>query len=183
MRAIQKTILFGDSITQFWQNYDAAFFETFNLLNKGISGQTTTQMRVRFENDVLNLQPKMLIILAGINDIAENNGPILLEEIMQNIILMIKKATDNTIEVILCTVLPTNYFYWNPKILPAKNVIELNKMIRDYANSNDKKLADYYSQMVDTSNGLQKQFSTDGVHPNLIGYLKMRSILEPYLML
>ena len=181
MSILCKTIMFGDSITQFWSNYDADFFETNNLINKGISGQTTSQMLERFDNDVIKLQPQKIVILAGINDIAENSGPISIEEIIQNIILMVNKALQANIEVILCSVLPANRFYWNLKIKPSDKVIELNILLKNYANSNSLKFIDYFTAMVDDTNGLHSHYGADGVHPNLEGYIKMKSILEPYL--
>ena len=181
MSIVCKTIMFGDSITQFWSNYDADFFETNNLINKGISGQTTSQMLERFDNDVLKLQPQTVVILAGINDIAENSGPISIEEIIQNIILMVNKALQANIEVILCSVLPANRFYWNLKIKPSDKVIELNILLKNYAKSNSLKFIDYFTAMVDDTNGLYSHYGADGVHPNLEGYIKMKSILEPYL--
>lgn len=176
-----RIIFMGDSITEFWKMNDSTFFSQNKYINRGISGQTTSQMVERFENDVLKLQPKKVVILAGINDIAENNGPISLEEIFQNIVSMIDMTNENKAEVILCSVLPANRFYWNTKILPGEKVVALNKMIQNYANSNKIKFVDYYSEMVDNSNGLQKHYGEDGVHPNLKGYLKMKSILEPYI--
>lgn len=177
----QKVILFGDSITQFWKNFDPDFFEQYNLINCGVSGQTTSQMLTRFENEVLKKQPNKVVILAGINDIAENNGPILIEDILQNILIMATKAIQHHIKVVLCSVLPANRFYWNLNIHPENKIQALNQLLRDFATSNALKYVDYYSEMCDETHGLQKQFGTDGVHPNLMGYLKMKSILEPFL--
>jgi lysophospholipase L1-like esterase len=177
----QKVILFGDSITQFWKNFDPKFFEQYNLINCGVSGQTTSQMLARFENEVLKTQPNKVVILSGINDIAENNGPISIEDILQNIIIMATKALQANIEVILCSVLPANRFYWNLKIKPSDKVIELNILLKNYAKLNSLKFIDYFTAMVDDNNGLHSHYGADGVHPNLEGYIKMKSILEPYL--
>jgi lysophospholipase L1-like esterase len=181
MSGFQNTVLFGDSITQFWSNYDPDFFESNNLINKGISGQTTSQMLDRFDNDVIKLQPKTVVILAGINDIAENNGPIALEAILHNVQIMVEKALQHHIEVLLCSLLPANRFYWNPKLRPAAKVMELNRLLKKYAKVNSIDFVDYFPTMVDATNGLLQPYAPDGVHPNLDGYLKMKSILEPYL--
>ncbi|WP_396209341.1 GDSL-type esterase/lipase family protein [Flavobacterium sp.] len=181
MSGFQNIVLFGDSITQFWSNYDPDFFESNNLINKGISGQTTSQMLDRFDNDVIKLQPKTVVILAGINDIAENNGPIAIDAVLHNVHIMVEKALQYKIEVLLCSLLPANRFYWNPKIQPASKVLELNSLLKNYANTNALIFVDFFTAMVDTSNGLLHNYGTDGVHPNLEGYLKMKSILDPYL--
>lgn len=176
-----RIVLIGDSITEFWERYDSIFFSQDNYINRGISGQTTLQILERFQNDVIDLQPKCVIILAGINDIAENNGPIMLEEIMANIIKMVEKSLKNNIEVLLCSILPTSNFYWNPKIQPIKKIMQLNQMIKAYSLVKQIKYVDYYTQMVDENLGLDKKYTDDGVHPNLEGYLKMKSILKFHL--
>lgn len=176
-----RIVFIGDSITEFWERYDSIFFSQNNYINRGISSQTTSQILERFQNDVIDLQPKCVIILAGINDIAENNGPILLEEIMANIIKMVEKSLKNNIEVLLCSILPTSNFYWNPKIQPIEKIMQLNQMIKSYSLSKRIKYVDYYSEMIDKNLGLDTKYADDGVHPNLAGYSKMRSILESYL--
>lgn len=176
-----RIVFIGDSITEFWERYDLMFFSQNTYINRGISSQTTSQILERFQNDVIDLQPKSVIILAGINDIAENNGPISIEEIMNNIVSMVEKSLKNKIEVLLCSVLPANNFYWNPKIQPIEKIIQLNQMIKAYSLVKQIKYVDYYTQMVDENLGLDKKYTDDGVHPNLEGYLKMKSILEFYL--
>lgn len=176
-----RIVFIGDSITEFWERYDLMFFSQNTYINRGISSQTTSQILERFQNDVIDLQPKSVIILAGINDIAENNGPISIEEIMNNIVSMVEKSLKNNIEVLLCSVLPANNFYWNPKIQPIEKIIQLNQMIKAYSLVKQIKYVDYYTQMVDENLGLDKKYTDDGVHPNLEGYLKMKSILEFYL--
>ena len=176
-----RIVLIGDSITEFWERYDSIFFSQNNYINRGISSQTTSQILERFQNDVIDLQPKCVIILAGINDIAENNGPISLEETFQNIVLMVNKANENNVEAILCSVLPANNFYWNPKVQPIEKIIQLNELIKAYSLSKNIKYIDFYTEMVDENFGLNKKFTNDGVHPNLNGYLKMKTILKTYL--
>ena len=176
-----RIVLIGDSITEFWERYDLIFFSQNDYINRGISSQITSQILERFQNDVIDLQPKSVIILAGINDIAENNGPISIEEIMNNIVSMVEKSLKNNIEVLLCSVLPANNFYWNPKIQPIEKIMQLNQMIKAYSLVKQIKCVDYYTQMVDEFLGLDKKYTDDGVHPNFEGYLKMNSILEFHL--
>ncbi|WP_366187327.1 SGNH/GDSL hydrolase family protein [Flavobacterium ovatum] len=177
--SIENRIVFmGDSITEFWGNLHPEFFEGKNYINRGISGQTTPQMLIRFRADVIELKPKAVVILAGGNDIAGNTGPSTLEMIMNNLISMVELAKVNQIQVVLCSVLPANHFYWNPKEKPADKVIALNQMIQDYALANELLLVDYYSALVDDKKGLSSPFSEDGVHPNKEGYLIMEPIIE-----
>ena len=178
-----RIVFIGDSITEFWQRYDSAFFTQNKYINRGISSQTTSQIQERFQNDVIDLKPKYVIILVGINDIAENNGPISIEEIMNNIISMVEKALKNNIEVVLCSILPASDFYWNPKIKlkPIEKIKQLNVLIESYCLAEKIKFVDYYTPMVDKNFGLDKKFTDDGVHPNLNGYLKMKTIFESYL--
>jgi lysophospholipase L1-like esterase len=173
----KKVVLMGDSITEFWKINDPDFFSQ-TIINRGISGQTTPQMVLRFRQDVVNLKPTAVVILAGINDIAENTGPISNEGILDNIISMAELAKANKIKVVLCSVVPANKFNWNPTILPAERVIQLNQLIKNYASKNGITYVDYYSAMVDSEKGLQKKYGEDGVHPNLEGYLVMKSILN-----
>lgn len=168
-------IYMGDSITDFWINNDAAFFNTNDYIDRGISGQTTTQMLVRFRMDVINLRPKVVVILAGINDIAENNGPIKLEDVFGNIQSMAILAKAAGIKVVLSSVLPAYAFPWRPDISPAEKVEHLNGMIKDYATKNKLVYLDYFSAMADQRKGLPPSLSADGVHPNLAGY----KIMEP----
>lgn len=130
-----RVVFIGDSITEFWKNYDIELFKT-NFVNRGISGQTTKEILHRFPQDVLNLKPKIVVILAGINDIAENSGPISNQNIFENIVSMIDMAISSKIEVILCSILPANKFSWKPKITPAEKIIELNRMIKLYSEVN-----------------------------------------------
>ena len=176
-----KVVFMGDSITEFWQVNDGNFFASNAFLNRGISGQTTPQMLLRFRQDVIALQPKVVVILAGINDIAENTGPITIEGIMDNIISMCQLAKANQIKVVLCSVLPANHFNWNPKIQPAEKVIALNKEIKAYASKNGIPYVDYFSAMVNNENGLDKKYGEDGVHPNLEGYKVMEALVMPFI--
>ncbi|HRG17593.1 MAG TPA: GDSL-type esterase/lipase family protein [Flavobacterium lutivivi] len=172
-----NVVLMGDSITEFWKVTDNSFFQENNLIDRGISGQTTSQMLLRFRQDVINLKPKTVVILAGINDIAENTGPISIEAIFGNIKSMIELAQANKIKVVLCSVLPAASFYWNPSIKPAYKVVQLNKLLSLYAKENAITYVNYYSEMVDDKLGLQKKYGEDGVHPNIEGYKLMEKLL------
>ena len=176
-----RIVFIGDSITEFWKQKDSIFFNQNNYINRGISSQTSVHVLERFDNDVISLKPKSVIILVGINDIAENFGPISLEEIMVNITLMIEKSLKNNIEVLLCSILPANSFYWNPKIHPIEKIIQLNQMIESYCILKQLDFVDYYTEMVDENLSLDKKYTDDGVHPNLEGYLKMKAILETHI--
>ena len=173
-----KSVVFmGDSITEFWKVNDLNFFTENSFIDRGIAGQTTPQMLLRFKQDVINLKPETVVILAGINDIAENTGPITIDQIMENIISMVELAKANNIKVVLCSVLPANNFYWNPKLKPAGKVIELNLLLKKYAKANKISYVDYYNAMVDNEKGLLKKYGEDGVHPNLEGYKVMETLL------
>ncbi len=169
-------VFMGDSITDFWINKSPAFFANNNFIDRGIAGQTTLQMVVRFRNDVVKLKPKYVFILAGINDIAQNLGYIKLEDVAGNIFTMAEFAKAHGITPIICSVLPCDYFPWNKKIKPAEKVKELNKMLMKYAKENDIRYVDYYSAVVNEKGGLSKELAADGVHPTLAGYKKLEPI-------
>ena len=175
----EKRIVFmGDSITEFWSQIHPDFFTNTSYINRGISGQTTPQMLIRFRPDVLNLHPDVVVILAGVNDIAGNTGPTTNDAIFGNIISMVELAKANAIKVILCSVLPANNFYWRPNEKAAETIIQLNQLIQSYAKEHDIPYVDYHSAMADAKNGLPKEFSEDSVHPNLKGYQTMQPLLE-----
>ena len=181
----KKVIFFGNSITQVWSDY-TKFFSDNGYVNKGISGQTTDQMLFRFKEDVVNENPYCVVILAGINDLAQNNGPISLEDIFKNIKSMIKIANDNNIKVILSSILPAYEFLWNPGIYPSNDIIFLNKNFIEYCKSGNAIYVDYHSSMKDKRDGLKDELTYwrddfngyDGVHPNKKGYLKMEKIIS-----
>ena len=173
-----RIVFMGDSITEFWTTLCPEFFVEKNYINRGISGQTTPQMLVRFRADVINLKPKLVVLLAGANDIAENTGPSSLEMITNNLFSMAELAEAHDIKVILCSVLPALFFPWNTKIHPAEKILNLNKMIEKYATEKEHFYLDYYSAMVDKNKGLTEDYSDDGMHPNKTGYLVMNTIVE-----
>ena len=174
----KRIVFMGNSITEGWSTFDSVFFSENQFINRGIGGQTTQQMLLRFKQDVIDIKANTVIVLAGINDIAENTGPISLKQILGNIISMCELANQNNIRVILCSVLPANKFPWEPKINPTQKVIDLNEMLLDYANSKSITYVDYYSKMVDDKQGLISAYGYDPVHPNLEGYVIMKHILS-----
>ena len=175
-----RVVFMGNSITEGWSNFDKDFFINNPFVNRGISGQTTPQMLIRFRPDVVNLNPKAVVILAGINDIAGNTGPMSLENIAENIISMAEIAKANNIKVYICSTLPAIDFLWSPGLEPAPKVIKLNTILKDYCTKNNITYVDYYSSMVDDEGGLKVPEYTaanDLVHPNLAGYKVMEKII------
>ena len=172
-----EAVFFGDSITEGWPQFNPSFFDSNNFVGRGIGGQTTPQLLLRFRQDVLDLRPKKVILLAGINDIAENTGPISLEAIMENIKGMTEMALANEVEMVLCAVLPANSFPWRPSIIPTNKVIALNQMIMTYALEKNLIYVDYYTPMVNEELGLKSTLGYDTVHPNKTGYSLMEEVL------
>ena len=172
-----EVVFMGNSITDGWWPKDSTFFIDNNFLDRGISGQTTSEMLVRFRQDVINLKPKAVVILAGINDIAHNNGVISLENVFGNIVSMAELARYNKITPIICSVLPAYDFPWRRGMNPAPKVIELNKMLKAYADKEGLTYVDYHSAMKDERDGLPKNLASDEVHPTLEGYKIMEKIV------
>ncbi|MEA1787486.1 SGNH/GDSL hydrolase family protein [Arenibacter sp. GZD96] len=171
-----RIVFMGNSITIGWQSADPDFFANPAYVNRGISGQTTPQMLVRFRQDVIALQPKVVVILAGTNDIAGNTGPSTIEMIRDNIISMSQLAKANGIKVVLCSVVPAFDYPWKPGLEPAPKIVALNQLIKTYADANDIVYVDYFSAMADARNGLRKDLGDDGVHPNKKGYDIMKPL-------
>ena len=173
-----KVVFMGDSITDFWIGNDSTFFSSNSYVDRGISGQTTGQMLLRFRQDVIELKPKEVVILAGINDIAENNGPEKMENIFGNIVSMAQLAKANNIQVVISSVLPAFAFPWRPAINPVPKISELNTLLKNYAAENGIIYLDYFTAMADSRPGLPAELSKDGVHPNLAGYKIMEPLAE-----
>lgn len=173
-----RVVFIGNSITEGWLNKRPDFFSSNKYINRGISGQTTPQMLLRFRQDVIALKPAVVVILAGINDIAENTGPYSAEATAGNIFSMCELAKQNDIKVIICSVLPATDFPWRRGLEPAQKVIGLNKTIKEYAAKNKLFYVDYFSAMVNEKSGLKEELGTDGVHPNEAGYAVMEPILQ-----
>jgi lysophospholipase L1-like esterase len=173
-----NVVFMGDSITASWLTDDPSFFTDKSYINRGISGETTADMLKRFEQDVIQLEPSTVVILAGTNDIAENGGPVTNQQIMENIAAMAKMAQDHKINVVLCSLLPVYDYPWRPGLNPPKKILALNLLIKNYADENHHIYVDYYSAMVDEKKGLKAEYSEDGVHPNLAGYKVMEPLVE-----
>jgi lysophospholipase L1-like esterase/dienelactone hydrolase len=175
----EKRIVFmGNSITEGWIRTDSAFFADNPYVDRGISGQTTPQMLLRFRQDVINLKPAVVVILAGINDIAQNTGVMTLEQTYGNIVSMAELAKTNNIHVVISSVLPAFDFPWHRGLEPAEKVVKLNSMLKNYANKNNIVYVDYFSAMGDSRKGLPESLSKDGVHPNLTGYKVMEPLVQ-----
>jgi acetyl esterase/lipase/lysophospholipase L1-like esterase len=173
-----RVVFMGNSITEGWKNADPDFFSKNPYVDRGISGQTTPQMLVRFREDVISLKPAVVVILAGINDIAQNTGYIKLEDTYGNIISMAELARANNIKVVISSVLPAYDFPWRPGLQPADKVVALNMMLKDYATKNNMVYVDYFSAMADERKGLPQSLSKDGVHPTLEGYKIMEPLVQ-----
>lgn len=172
-----RVVFMGDSITQSWSLADPDFFAT-GYVNRGISGQTTPQMLLRFRADVLDLKPAAVHILAGVNDIAGNTGPTMLKDIQNNIISMVQLAQARSVNVILATPLPADNFKWAPHLRPSREIDALAAWVVRYAAENNLVLADYYAAMATPDGGLKPELTLDGVHPNKAGYAVMKPITQ-----
>jgi lysophospholipase L1-like esterase len=177
-RGEQRVVFLGDSITEGWGPADGRFFAGRAYVNRGIGGQTTSQMLVRFRQDVIDLKPAAVVILGGTNDIAENGGITTLEAVEQNLQSMVELARVNGIRVVLSSVLPAIGYPWRPGIQPADKISQLNRWISSFCARNGLVYLDYYSPMVDDRRGLRPELSTDGVHPNGAGYAMMEPLAE-----
>jgi lysophospholipase L1-like esterase len=166
-----RVIFFGDSITEMW-NLDL-FFPGKGYLNRGIGGQTTSQMLVRFRQDVIELKPEVVVILAGTNDIAENQGPTPLEGIEGNLASMVELADTHHIRVVLCSVLPVGVYPWRKNIRPVEKIAALNAWLKGYTDGRGAFFVDYHSAMQNETHSMKKELSEDGVHPNSTGFSLM----------
>ena len=173
-----KAVFMGDSITQCWWDADQNFFTSNNFLCRGISGQTTSHMLVRMRKDVVDHHPKYVVILAGTNDIAKNNGFIEVDDIYGNIVSMCEIAKANKVKPVICSVLPVKQYKWRPEVTDcAERIIKLNAMLEDYAQASKCIYVDYHSVMKDDENGLPEKWSYDGVHLNGDGYDVIEKII------
>ncbi len=174
-----RVVFIGNSITEGWNwHYPQFFKNNKNYYNRGISGQTTPQMLIRFRQDVVDLEPDIVVILAGINDIAENTGPSTVKSITDNIISMSQIALANDIKVIISSILPASNFPWRPEISPPYKILKINSILQAYALKNNIIYLDYFSEMFDGKNGLTKEYGADSVHPNKAGYLIMTKLVK-----
>lgn len=173
-----RIVFMGNSITEGWGTIRPDFFNGKPYINRGISGQTTPQMLLRFRADVIDLKPTAVVILAGTNDIAGNTGPMTYKMIMDNIISMCELAKANDIKVIISSILPAFDYPWKPGLEPHRKIPELNTMLKNYADDQGIVYLDYFSSMVDDKNGLKKEYGNDGVHPNAKGYKIMEVLVQ-----
>lgn len=177
-RGENRVVFMGDSITDAWGRDVGTFFPGKPYINRGISGQTTPQMLVRFRQDVIALQPKAVLILAGTNDIAGNTGPSTPQMIEDNLVSMTQLAKANGIRVVLSSILPAAQYPWRPGIDPVAKIRTLNGWMRNYCAANDCVYLDYYSAMNDGRGGMKAALTLDGVHPNAAGYAVMTPLAE-----
>ncbi len=174
----QRVVFYGNSITDAWAKYFDSMFPGKPYVGRGISGQTTPQMLVRFRQDVVSLHPAVVVILAGTNDIAGNTGPSTLEMIEDNLASMVEIAKANDIRVVLSSVLPVYDYPWKRGITPAPKIVALNAWMKEYAGSHDVVYLDYFPAMADERQGMKSELSGDGVHPNEAGYRVMAPLAE-----
>lgn len=173
-----EVIFMGNSITEGWANMRPEFFEKNNFLGRGIGGQTTPQMLIRFMPDVVDLNPKIVVILAGTNDIAGNTGFSSVKMIIDNIKAMAQLAKQNNIKVILSSILPVYDYPWRPGLKPVSKIAEINEWMKSYAEKNGFTYLDYFSHLSDSRKGMKKEFAEDGVHPTEAGY----KVMEPLVL-
>jgi len=172
-----RVVFMGDSITEFWGQQDAAFF-TQGKLDRGISGQTTAQMLLRFRQDVIDLHPQAVHIMAGTNDVAGNTGPATLEQVEGHIASMAELARAHGIRVILASVPPAGRFPWRPEVELVPIIRALNHWMQDYARRNGCTYVDYNGAMATPEGAMQPGLADDGVHPTRKGYALMEPLAE-----
>ncbi len=177
----KRVVFFGNSITEYWPYKHGDWFKENNIIGRGIGGQTTYQFMLRFYDDVINLQPKIVVINGAINDIAENTGAYNEQHTFDNIVSMVEMARQNKITVVLTSLLPAHAFNWHPGIEdPMGKVRSLNKLIEAYAKKNKIIYVDYFSAMVkEDGTRMREDLADDGVHPTEKGYEIMESMILP----
>ena len=173
-----RVVFMGNSIFEGWIRLRPEFFSGKPYFDRGISGQTTPQMLLRMYDDVIALQPDIMVLKAGINDIAVNNASYNPDHTLDNIKAMAQLARFNKIKVILCSVLPASDFRWRPGLQPGDKVIALNEAIKKFATENKFYYLDLYIAVVDDNKGMRKEYASDGVHPTVEGYKVMEPLLE-----
>jgi len=173
-----RVVFMGDSITDLWPKVAGGFFPGRDYIDRGISGQTTPQMLIRFWPDVIALHPRAVVILAGTNDLAGNTGPQTLDAIEENFMAMAGIAKQNGVRVILSSILPAYDYPGRRGIYPAANIAALNSWMRGYAAERGFVYLDYYSAMVDSRRAMKTELTQDGLHPNKAGYAIMVPLAE-----
>jgi lysophospholipase L1-like esterase len=173
-----RVVFFGDSITDSWGRDAGEFFPGKPYVNRGISGQTTPQMLVRFSQDVVALKPRAVVILAGTNDIAGNTGPATPKMIEDNLAAMAAIARQNGIQIVFASILPAKNYPWRPEVRPVDTIRQLNAWVKAYCAREKLTYLDYYSAMAGADGGMRAELSSDGVHPNAAGYAVMAPLAQ-----
>lgn len=173
-----KVVFMGNSITEGWANMHPEFFSNNNYAGRGISGQTTPQMLIRFIPDVVDLKPEAVVILAGTNDIAGNTGFSSVKMITDNIKAMAQLAEANDIEVVLSSILPVYDYPWRPGLEPVEKIAEVNRWLKQYAEENGHVYLDYFGALRNEKEGMKKEYASDGVHPTSAGYEVMEPLVQ-----
>lgn len=173
-----RVVFMGDSITAGWARGFDEFFPGKPYVGRGISGQTTPQMLVRFQQDVVALKPKVVVINAGTNDIAGNTGPSTVEMIQDNVKSMTQIARANGIKVVLASITPAYDYPWRPGLEPVRKLLPMNAWMKNYCAETGCVYADYFTPMADEKNGMKEGLSGDGIHPNKAGHAIMAPIAE-----
>ncbi|RZU42064.1 SGNH/GDSL hydrolase family protein [Edaphobacter modestus] len=174
----RRVVFYGDSITDAWAKKPEEFFPGKPYVGRGISGQTTPQMVVRFQQDVVHLKPAVVVILAGTNDIAGNTGPSTPEMIEDNFESMVAIANANNIKVILSSILPADHYNWQPGAHPAEQIREMNTRLKELCRKYGLVYLDYYTAMANASGGMNPDLAKDGVHPTSKAYAMMSPLAE-----
>jgi acyl-CoA thioesterase I len=174
----KRIVFYGDSITDAWAKKPEAFFPGKNYVGRGISGQTTPQMLVRFQQDVVHLKPAVVVILAGTNDIAGNTGPSTPEMTEDNFLSMLAIARANNIRMVIASILPADHFNWRPGVEPAEKIRAMNARLKALSEREGLVYLDYYTSMANAKGGLDPELAADGVHPTLKGYAMMSPLAE-----
>ena len=173
-----EVVFMGNSITELWAAYHPTFFSDHNYSGRGIGGQTSTQMLVRFTADVINLRPKAVVIMAGTNDVAQNIYWVEPDRVVDNVVAMCLLARVSGIVPIISSIPPCAAFRWNPEIKnAAQTIVDINKRLRAYAEANGIVYVDYHAALADKQNGFTKQLSDDGCHPNPDTYYIMEGLV------
>tara|TARA_Y100001934_G_C12376079_1_gene789276 strand:- start:2907 stop:3545 length:639 start_codon:yes stop_codon:yes gene_type:complete len=179
----KRVVFMGDSITEEWSNLYPNYFNDKGYVNRGIGGQTTPQMLIRFKPDVIDLKPEIVVILAGTNDIAGNTGPSTVKMITDNIFSMVEIARAHQIKVVLSSILPVYEYEWAKDIKDPPSIIHsVNDILKQYTKDHGLAYLDYFSSMVDEKLGLNPEYTYDGVHPNQVGYELMSLLAERVLL-
>lgn len=182
-RHVEETdvVFIGDSVTDLWYAADPGFFEDNGFIGRGIGGQTSIGVLARFRQDAVSLRPKAVVILAGINDIAGNDGEMSPENTLDNLAAMCDIARANGITPLLCSLTPCSRFFWAPEMHPAPEVVSMNGLIKAYAEEAGVEYVDYWTEMAGPDGGMKPGYSDDGCHPTAEGYAVMEEVIMSHI--